>query len=106
MTDRTFEWTDDDGDRLRVGRWARDRGWLVTVSGEQDLRKTFTDMTATETEVETREGRIWVAGEHAFAEWSYDEMAADGQIRVIRGIDVIHISDGLIQSIDAYRKSS
>ena len=78
----------------------------MTVSGEAALRATFADMTATETEVETREGRIWVAGEFAFAEWSYDEQQADGQIREIRGIDVIHILDGLIQSIDAYRKST
>ncbi len=77
-----------------------------TVSGESALRATFTDMTATETELETREGRIWISGEHAFAEWSYDEQQQDGQIREIRGIDVIHIMDGLIQSIDAYRKST
>ncbi len=77
----------------------------MRVSGEQALRAVFADMTATETEVETREGRIWVSGEHAFAEWSYDEKQDDGQINEVRGIDVIHIADGLIQSIDAYRKS-
>ena len=77
----------------------------ATVSGEQSLSRTFTEMTATETEVDTREGRIWVSGEFAFAEWSYDEKIADGKVREIRGIDVIHIVDGLIQSIDAYRKS-
>lgn len=77
----------------------------ATVSGEAALRQTFTDMTATETEVDTREGRIWVSGEFAFAEWSYDEPVAGGGLREIRGIDVIHIVDGLIQSIDAYRKS-
>ena len=77
----------------------------ATVSGEQSLRHTFSGMTATETEVDTREGRIWVSGEFAFAEWSYDEKIADGKVREIRGIDVIHIVNGLIQSIDAYRKS-
>ncbi len=78
----------------------------LTVSGEQALRNVFADMTATETEVETREGRIWVSGEHAFAEWSYDEKQDDGQIKEIRGIDVIHILGGKILSIDAYRKST
>ena len=76
-----------------------------TVTGAQQLREVFAGMTATETEVETREGRIWIAGEHAFAEWSYDEIQDDGQINEVRGIDVIHIVDGLIRTIDAYRKS-
>jgi ketosteroid isomerase-like protein len=77
-----------------------------TYSGRENLRQGFTEMTTTETELETREGRIWVSGDHAFAEWSYDETGDDGLVVEIRGLDVIHIVEGKIKSIDAYRKTT
>jgi ketosteroid isomerase-like protein len=77
-----------------------------TYSGKENLRRGFTEMTANETELETREGRIWVSGDHAFAEWSYDEAGDDSLVVEIRGLDAIHIVEGKIKSIDAYRKTS
>ncbi len=76
-----------------------------TYSGKEDLKHAFTDMTATETEIESRQGRAWVSGEHGFVEWSYTKLADNGALFEIRGLDVIHILGGKIKSIDAYRKS-
>ena len=50
MTDRTFEWTDDDGDRLEVEPWGRAGvGWYVTTA---DGRGRATVVALPESEVE------------------------------------------------------
>ena len=63
------------------------------------------DMLSFEAGGESRQGRVWFADERAFAEWSYDAIGEDGKARAVRGIDVIHLVDDRIGSIDAYRKS-
>lgn len=78
----------------------------TTFRGRDEVGRGVAEMLDFESGGESRQGRVWFADDRAFAEWDYDEIAADGKPRVVRGIDVIGFVDGKIQSIDAYRKSS
>lgn len=78
----------------------------TTYRGRDEVARGVAAMLQFETGGESRQGRVWFADDHAFAEWDYDETSADGSARVVRGIDVIRFADGKIESIDAYRKTS
>lgn len=78
----------------------------TTFRGRDEVGRGVAEMLDFESGGESRQGRVWFADDRAFAEWDYDEIAADGKPRVVRGIDVIGFVDGKIQSIDAYRKAS
>ena len=76
----------------------------MTWRGRADVARGVGDMLAFEAGGESRQGRVWFAEDRAFAEWDYDDVSADGEVRVVRGIDVIQVAGGKILSIDAYRK--
>ena len=76
----------------------------TTSRGRVDVARGVGEMLAFEAGGESRQGRVWFAEDRAFAEWDYDEIADDGKVRIVRGIDVIHMDEGKILSIDAYRK--
>ena len=78
----------------------------TTYAGGRALADGVAEMLAYEAGGESRQGGVWFSEDRAFAEWSYDDVADDGTVKDIRGIDVIHIVDGKIASIDAYRKTS
>lgn len=77
-----------------------------TYRGRADVARGVGEMLAFEAGGESRQGGVWFAEDRAFAEWDYDEMTDDGEVKVVRGIDVIHMAGGKILSIDAYRKST
>ena len=78
----------------------------MTFRGGIDVNRGVGEMMAFEAGGESRQGRVWFADDRAFAEWDYDEIADDGEVKIVRGIDVIHMAEGKIWSIDAYRKST
>ncbi len=78
----------------------------TTYRGRDEVARGVAAMLKFESGGESRQGRVWFADDYAFAEWDYDETSADGSARVVRGIDVIRIVDGKIESIDAYRKAT
>ena len=78
----------------------------MTYRGRADVARGVGDMLAFEAGGESRQGHTWFADDRAFAEWDYDEIADDGEVKVVRGIDVIRMAEGKILSIDAYRKST
>ena len=78
----------------------------TTYAGGKVLADGVAEMLEYEAGGESRQGGVWFSEDRAFAEWSYDDIADDGTVKDIRGIDVIHIVDGKIASIDAYRKTS
>ncbi len=78
----------------------------MTYRGRTEVARGVAEMLDFESGGESRQGRVWFADDRAFAEWDYDEIADDGGVRAVRGIDVIHIADGKIRSIDAYRKAT
>ncbi|MEM7562745.1 MAG: nuclear transport factor 2 family protein [Pseudomonadota bacterium] len=55
---------------------------------------------------ESRQGQVWFAEDRAFAEWDYDDIQDNGEVKVVRGLDIIHMESGKIRSIDAYRKTT
>lgn len=77
-----------------------------TYRGRAEVEKGVADMLQYESGGESRQGRVWFSQDRAFAEWDYDEIDDGGEVRAVRGIDVIHFADGKIVSIDAYRKTS
>ena len=78
----------------------------MTYRGRTDVTRGVGEMLAFEAGGESRQGRVWFAEDRAFAEWDYDEIADDGEVKIVRGIDVIHMAAGKILSIDAFRKWS
>ncbi len=76
----------------------------MTWRGRDDVAHGVGEMLAFEAGGESRQGRVWFADDRAFAEWDYDEVSEGGEVKVVRGIDVIHMAAGKILSIDAYRK--
>ena len=91
---------------------AEDCAYLASVGpepgtsyrGRDQVGAGVAEMLAFEAGGESRQGGVWLSGDHAFAEWDYDEIGEDGTVRAIRGLDVIRVVDGKIASIDAYRK--
>ena len=77
----------------------------MTYRGRDEVTRGVGEMLAFEAGGESRQGRVWFADDRAFAEWDYDEIGDNGEVRIVRGIDVIHMAAGKILSIDAYRKS-
>lgn len=78
----------------------------MTYRGRVEVARGVGEMLAFEAGGESRQGRVWFADDRAFAEWDYDEIAHGGEVKIVRGIDVIHMAEGKILSIDAYRKST
>ena len=76
----------------------------MTWRGRAEVARGIGDMLAFEAGGESRQGRTWFADDYAFAEWDYDDISEDGEVRVVRGIDVIQMAGSKILSIDAYRK--
>ena len=76
----------------------------ISYAGRAQLEQGVAKMLEFEAGGESRQGRVWFASDRAFAEWSYDDVADDGTLLEIKGIDVIQMADGMIASIDAYRK--
>ena len=77
-----------------------------TYRGKAEVGRGVAEMLDFEAGGESRQGRVWFADDCAFAEWDYDEIADDGHVSVVRGLDVIHFVDGQIKLIDAFRKTS
>lgn len=73
--------------------------------GRDEVERGVAEMLEFESGGESRQGRVWFSEDRAFAEWDYDDIADDGTVSVVRGIDIIHFADGSIESIDAYRKA-
>ena len=77
----------------------------TTYRGRDDVRRGFAEIIAYESGGEARSGRVWLSGDFAFAEWSYDEVAADGTITDIKGIDIFEFAGDKLKLKDAYRKT-
>lgn len=77
----------------------------TTYRGREAVRRGFAEIIAYESGGEARSGRVWLSGDFAFAEWSYDEVSADGTITDIKGIDIFEFADGKLKLKDAYRKT-
>ncbi len=77
----------------------------TTYSGKDEVRRGFAEILEYESGGEQRGGRLWFSGDYAFAEWSYDEVADDGSITDIQGIDIFHFVDGKLALKDAFRKT-
>lgn len=78
----------------------------MTYRGRAEVARGVGEMLAFEAGGESRQGQVWFADDRAFAEWDYDEIGNSGEAKIVRGIDVIHLADGKILSIDAFRKST
>lgn len=76
-----------------------------TVSGKTAVLARMKEMIAEETENDSESGRFWSVDGQVFAEWSYEAILVDGRQVTVRGMDRIHVDDGKIKEIDAYRKS-
>ena len=76
-----------------------------TVAGKAAVLARMKAMIAEETETESDSGRFWSVDGQVFAEWSYQSVTPDGRAVTVRGMDRIHVHDGKIKEIDAYRKS-
>ena len=77
----------------------------TTYRGRDEVRRGFTEILAYESGGEARCGRVWISGDWAFVEWSYDEVADDGTITDIKGIDIFEFVGDKLRLKDAYRKT-
>lgn len=77
----------------------------TTYRGKEAVRRGFAEIIEYESGGEQRDGRKWVSGDYVFSEWAYDEIAEDGTVTDIRGIDIFHFVDGKLALKDAYRKT-
>ena len=77
----------------------------TTYRGKEEVRQGFAEIIEYESGGEQRDGRKWVSGDYVFSEWAYDEIAEDGTVTEIRGIDIFHFVDGKLALKDAYRKT-
>lgn len=78
----------------------------TTYRGQAEVRRGFTDIIAFESGGESRSGRVWVSGDYAFAEWSYDDNLPDGTVIDVKGIDIFAFNGDKIRLKDAYRKTT
>jgi rhodanese-related sulfurtransferase/ketosteroid isomerase-like protein len=72
--------------------------------GREEVRRGFAEMLAYDQGRERLGGTVVVAGDVAFAEWSFAETLPDGGRRVTRGCDLFELRDGKISKKDAFRK--
>ena len=77
----------------------------LTYRNRVEVTRGVGEMLAFEAGGESRQGSVWFSDDRAFAEWDYDDISDSGAVQVVRGIDVIHMVEGKILSIDAYRKT-
>lgn len=77
----------------------------TTYRGKDEVRQGFEEIIKYEEGGEQRDGRKWVSGDFVFSEWAYDEIAEDGTVTDIRGIDIFHLINGKLALKDAYRKT-
>ena len=75
-----------------------------TFRGRQEVRRGFEIMLAHDAGSESREGRVFVAGDLGVAEWSYAHKRADGVEVEIRGCDIFEFVGEKIFRKDAFRK--
>ena len=68
------------------------------------MRRGFELMLAHDAGSESREGRVFVAGELGVAEWSYAYKREDGTEVEIRGCDIFEFHGEKIARKDAFRK--
>jgi len=77
----------------------------TTYRGKDEVRRGFAEILAYESGGESRSGRVWVSGNFAFAEWSYDEVDNESNVLEIRGIDIFEFVGNKLRLKDAYRKT-
>jgi ketosteroid isomerase-like protein len=75
-----------------------------TFRGREEVRRGFELMLAHDAGSESREGRVFVAGDLGVAEWSYAYKGADGTEIEIRGCDIFEFRGEKIFRKDAFRK--
>lgn len=76
--------------------------------GRAAVRKAFEVGTARETAEPSPPPPLFeplVAGDTVICRWSYHGRTPDGAPTLIKGVDVFEFDNGLIASIDAYRKT-
>ena len=78
----------------------------TTYRGKEEVRRGFAEIIEYESGGEQRGGNKWVSGDYVFSEWGYDEIAEDGTITDIKGIDIFHFVGGKLALKDAYRKTN
>lgn len=76
-----------------------------TYRGRAEVRQGLAEIIEFESGGEQRSGKKWISGDYVFSEWSYDDIAEDGTVTDIRGIDIFHFVDGKLALKDAYRKT-
>lgn len=75
-----------------------------TFRGREEVRRGFEIMLAHDAGSESREGRVFVAGDLGVAEWSYAYKRPDGTEVEIRGCDIFEFRGEKIFRKDAFRK--
>jgi ketosteroid isomerase-like protein len=75
-----------------------------TYAGHAAVREGFASMLAFDASGEPREGRTFVAGCLAVAEWSYVHRSTAGDRREVRGCDIVEFRGRQICRKDAFRK--
>lgn len=75
-----------------------------TFRGREEVRRGFEIMLAHDADSESREGRVFVAGDLGVAEWSYAYKGSDGTEVEIRGCDIFEFRGQKIFRKDAFRK--
>ena len=75
-----------------------------TFRGREEVRRGFELMLAHDAGSESRDGRVFVAGDLGVAEWSYAYKREDGAEVEIRGCDIFEFAGDKIARKDAFRK--
>jgi len=75
-----------------------------TCRGREAVRRGVIDMLAYDRGGKSKTGPAFVVDERGVAEWSYEFIAIDGAVTVVRGCDVFEFEGDLIRRKDAFRK--
>lgn len=79
-----------------------DRG--TSFCGTEELRRGVSAFLSTYGDVRYTDLSIVMAGERAFAGWTFHGIGPDGQAMTYRGVDLFEFEGELISVKDAYRK--
>ena len=76
-----------------------------TFVGRDAVRAGFVKMLSHDASGTSKEGPVFVSGDHGIAEWSYEFVDSVGKTTEVRGCDIFEFSDGLITRKYAFLKT-
>ena len=77
----------------------------LTLEGKSELRSNLLAIMQDEQDGEHSIGPFYSAGDMVVGEWSFEKKNGKGEMHKIKGVDLIHVQEGKIKRIDAYRKA-